>query len=206
MGIIGVLLAGAFGSSPGTSDTDELSERRGMGATVKVGSSLGAAKQVPQPSGKKKKQAAKIAAPAERHVRVLIVAPSNAAVDELVLRLCEAGVPGTDGRPFFPKVVRIGADRRSEEEEDGVGERGGLRQASASAVQVRSGKRFARKGFPFPASVAVARSAESAVGLVGGLSSCGLDVCSTALGAHIFWCSFSRSGMVSRGISRPEPQ
>ncbi|AOA62748.1 Putative helicase and subunit of the Nrd1 complex [Komagataella phaffii] len=39
--------------------------------------------------------------------KVLVCAPSNAAVDELVIRLRE-GVPGISGQMFKPKVVRLG--------------------------------------------------------------------------------------------------
>lgn len=40
--------------------------------------------------------------------RVLVCAQSNAAVDELVARICKNGLYGVDGKFFKPSVVRIG--------------------------------------------------------------------------------------------------
>ncbi|CAM9617640.1 unnamed protein product [Discosporangium mesarthrocarpum] len=64
---------------------------------------------------------AKVLTPSE--VRVLLVAPSNAAVDELVHRLCVDGVLGKDGKREFPSVVRLGSTtaRGAEEWEGGEG-------------------------------------------------------------------------------------
>lgn len=39
---------------------------------------------------------------------ILVCAPSNAAVDELALRVLENGLLGTDGVTYFPKIVRLG--------------------------------------------------------------------------------------------------
>ena len=41
--------------------------------------------------------------------KVLLCAPSNAAVDEVAKRL-KAGIRGSDGNIFYPKVVRIGSE------------------------------------------------------------------------------------------------
>ncbi|KAI9103657.1 hypothetical protein K1719_023280 [Acacia pycnantha] len=41
-------------------------------------------------------------------VRVLVCAPSNSALDEIVLRVLNGGVRDEDNRPYCPKVVRIG--------------------------------------------------------------------------------------------------
>ncbi|CAM9712680.1 unnamed protein product, partial [Scytosiphon promiscuus] len=92
MGIVGVLLAGDFSYPVG-----QAGRHRGPGAKIMVGSSIS-----PR--------------------RVLIVAPSNAAVDELVLRLCQDGVPGHDGCVYFPRVVRVGGPRADADVE---GEDGG---------------------------------------------------------------------------------
>mmetsp|Transcript_12749 Transcript_12749/g.46633 ORF Transcript_12749/g.46633 Transcript_12749/m.46633 type:complete len:878 (+) Transcript_12749:157-2790(+) len=40
--------------------------------------------------------------------RILVTAPSNAAVDELAMRLLSQGVLGADGIPYTPSVVRVG--------------------------------------------------------------------------------------------------
>lgn len=143
MGIVGVLLAGGCpyptGQSPSTST-------RGQGARfavrkanpIRVGSSVsktnstnnlsisGAGARVYSPQDKK-------------NIRVLVVAPSNAAVNELVVRLCEDGVPGPSGGVIFPKVVRIGEPREKhgQESDAGVGggsEAGGGRAESRQAM------------------------------------------------------------------------
>ena len=107
MGIVGVLLAGGCPFPPGRSGE---AAARGGGAIVTVGASL---KGNGKGKGKGKKKAKKILTPVEKAVptRVLIVAPSNAAVDELVLRLCQGGVPSADGGVRFPKVVRVGGGK-----------------------------------------------------------------------------------------------
>lgn len=133
MGIVGVLLSGGCGASPLDSDYDAF-RRRAAGATVTVGSSFNANKVAVPP--RKKMKGGTVSTPSEnRHIRILIVAPSNAAVDELVLRLCEVGVPGADGRALFPKVVRIGVIGRDEDEE-GIGEGTNVRSSCSSSVQV----------------------------------------------------------------------
>ncbi|KAK9461751.1 SEN1 N terminal-domain-containing protein [Lipomyces oligophaga] len=48
----------------------------------------------------------KVPAPVEQK-RILVCAPSNAAVDELVLRL-KGGIRNSTGSLFFPKIVRLG--------------------------------------------------------------------------------------------------
>ncbi|CAM9773434.1 unnamed protein product, partial [Phaeothamnion confervicola] len=45
-----------------------------------------------------------------RPERVLVCAPSNAAVDEIVLRLRTDGLVGPDGERFFPPIVRVTGD------------------------------------------------------------------------------------------------
>lgn len=47
--------------------------------------------------------------PNEAVAKVLLCAPSNAAVDEVAKRLKD-GIRGSDGQIFIPKVVRIGSD------------------------------------------------------------------------------------------------
>lgn len=148
MGIVGVMLAGGLPSPPDHSHSRSgLGGSRGLGAKVTVGSSVtgGTAKA---DGGKQKGKV--IASPMQKiaSTRVLIVAPSNAAVDELVLRLCQDGVPGTDGRVYFPRVVRVGGARMDRERDgensgDGDGGFGGGRVGGkdalrASVVEVRS--------------------------------------------------------------------
>lgn len=133
MGIVGVLLAGGC-----PFPTDQAAATiPSAGARVTVGS-LAPTAGTGKNNGKG--QGARVAAPGGAgKVRVLVVAPSNAAVDELVLRLCQDGVPGADGGVFFPKVVRVGAPRGDQEADpDGGGGGGGaFRQVSSSpAVQV----------------------------------------------------------------------
>lgn len=94
-----------------------------------------------------KRKGAKILAPdsdgsGNTKTRILIVAPSNAAVDELVTRLVMNGVPGPDGDVFFPNVVRVGGPRVDTDEQrdpDGGDRRGGkdrTRQRMSPLVQV----------------------------------------------------------------------
>lgn len=68
--------------------------------------------------------------------RILIVAPSNAAVDELVTRLVMNGVPGSDGDAFFPNVVRVGGSRVGDPDDQRDTGREGTRQRMSSLVQV----------------------------------------------------------------------
>lgn len=44
----------------------------------------------------------------ENHQRVLVCAPSNAAIDEILKRITEKGVYGDDGELYRPPVVRLG--------------------------------------------------------------------------------------------------
>lgn len=73
--------------------------------------------------------------------RVLIVAPSNAAADELAARVLN-GVLGPDGAQRLPRVVRVGA-RRADAEQDsgGDGRAGGMWPSTApsSMSEVSSG-------------------------------------------------------------------
>lgn len=156
MGIVGVMLAGGLPFPPDHSRAG-LGGSRGVGAKVTVGSSVtgGAAKAKAKVKGEAaggKKKGKKIASPMQiASTRVLIVAPSNAAVDELVLRLCQDGVPGPDGGVYFPRVVRVGGARMDRELDGenrgdgggvggaGLGGRGGGRDGlRASVVEVRS--------------------------------------------------------------------
>lgn len=107
MGIIGVLLAGGCPDPTSQVSHGFKTLSRGFkGKKIKVGESVSS-------SGGK---GTKIAAPnvnesGNTKARILIVAPSNAAVDELVTRLVVNGVPGLDGGVFFPSVVRVGGPR-----------------------------------------------------------------------------------------------
>lgn len=49
-----------------------------------------------------------IASSRKYHVRVLVCAPSNSALDEIVLRLLKTGVHDENVRSYNPKIVRIG--------------------------------------------------------------------------------------------------
>ena len=130
MGIVGVLLAGGCPFPTGHT-RDGLGASRGSGAKVTVGSSVAASSAKPNKADREranhggKKKGERIASPLENaRTRVLIVAPSNAAVDELVLRLCQDGVPSADGGVRFPRVVRVGGGR-VDREVDGEGGGGG---------------------------------------------------------------------------------
>ena len=46
--------------------------------------------------------------------RVLLCAPSNGALDELINRLVVKGLKGNDGLTMFPKIVRLGEKRNFE--------------------------------------------------------------------------------------------
>lgn len=138
MGIVGVLLAGGCPFPAGAAPS---AVARGPAARVTVGSSV--SNSTGKGKGKGKGKGVRVAAPNEaENTRLLVVAPSNAAVDELVLRLCQGGVPGSDGNVFFPKVVRVGGPRGEQDGGQdgggGGGRAGGFRQASSSPiVQVR---------------------------------------------------------------------
>lgn len=41
-------------------------------------------------------------------IKVLVCAPSNAAIDEILRRLTTDGVFGADGKTYIPMVVRLG--------------------------------------------------------------------------------------------------
>eukprot|EP00392_Amoebophrya_sp_AT5.2_P000598 g599.t1 len=43
-----------------------------------------------------------------KYSKVLVCAPSNAAIDEIVKRLTTEGITGRDGNPFIPNVIRLG--------------------------------------------------------------------------------------------------
>ena len=43
-----------------------------------------------------------------RRMRALVCAPSNSALDEIVLRLLSAGLRGPSGDVYRPTVVRVG--------------------------------------------------------------------------------------------------
>lgn len=138
MGIVGVLLAGGC-PYPGGQNASSSGWGRDVGsgcitggAKVTVGSSMSSGTK-----GKGKQVARVTSTDDKRGARVLIVAPSNAAVDELVLRLCQDGVPGADGGVFFPKVVRVGGPR-GDSERDGDGDEGrGDRSGSGSGSGAR---------------------------------------------------------------------
>lgn len=143
MGIVGVLLAGGCpfppGHSGGSREGAGAGGPRGPGAKVTVGSSVTAATAA-STEGKKKKKGKRIVTPLETaSTRVLVVAPSNAAVDELVLRLCQGGVPGVDGGVRFPRVVRVGGGRM-DRELDGEGGGGGGGGGAGGGRSVNGGK------------------------------------------------------------------
>lgn len=136
MGVVGVLLGGGCPyptwHSPSSSSSSSVNmNNTTKGSSIIIGSSLtgstfgsglaGDNKNKRKKGGKEQRgSGARIASPhGSSRVRVLIVAPSNAAVDELVLRLRQDGVPGANGRPFFPKVVRVGGPRGEEEGGEG---------------------------------------------------------------------------------------
>ncbi|KAK9245935.1 SEN1 N terminal-domain-containing protein [Lipomyces tetrasporus] len=74
-----------------------------IGATLTTTKSRGIPIQIP---GQRHPTQHNAAAPVEPK-RILVCAPSNAAVDELVLRL-KGGIRSSSGEMFLPKVVRLG--------------------------------------------------------------------------------------------------
>ena len=45
-----------------------------------------------------------------RRTKVLICAPSNSALDEIVLRIMKTGVYGPNGTAYSPTLVRVGVN------------------------------------------------------------------------------------------------
>ncbi|KAK9466782.1 SEN1 N terminal-domain-containing protein [Lipomyces arxii] len=74
-----------------------------VGATLTTAKSKGIPITMP---GQKAPQRPASPAPVE-HKRILVCAPSNAAVDEILLRL-KNGIRNSAGEIFFPKIVRLG--------------------------------------------------------------------------------------------------
>ncbi|CAN0438690.1 unnamed protein product, partial [Ectocarpus sp. 12 AP-2014] len=141
MGIVGVLLAGGCPFPSGHSSEGGEGGASGSGAKVTIGSSISGKGKGKKGKQKGQQKAARIVSPLEKaSPRILIVAPSNAAVDELVLRLCQEGVPGVDGRVRFPRVVRVGGPRADGERSgdvDGRGGSGGGKDGMTSTVVER---------------------------------------------------------------------
>lgn len=74
---------------------------------------------------------------AQRSAHVLVCAPSNSALDEIVLRLMTIGLRDANGQPYKPSVVRVGLNPHRSVEEvflDRLVER-----RLASAAQARGG-------------------------------------------------------------------
>jgi hypothetical protein len=104
LGILSILLAGAC---PHPQEAEYRHKAAGV-ARVSVGASLR-----PAPSKTGGASSPLVAAPvpilAPGRIRVLVCAPSNAAVDEIVVRLRTDGTWDSDGNSWRPTVVRVGA-------------------------------------------------------------------------------------------------
>ena len=139
MGIVGVLLAGGCPHATGLNTPPVGAAKVTVGASVSVTPGKGRGKAKGKNKNTNKGKGVVVPSPLfNRDVRVLIVAPSNAAVDELVHRLCQEGVPGHDGEVFFPRVVRVGGPR---EDPEGAGEAGNGAAGGMGGGMERNGRR-----------------------------------------------------------------
>ena len=64
--------------------------------------------------------------------KILVCAPSNAAIDEIVRRLVKEGVFGADGDRFLPRVVRVGPNFHPNLNDNSFNKQSEQRMASAS--------------------------------------------------------------------------
>ena len=86
-----------------------------------------------------------------RRTKVLVCAPSNSALDEIVLRIMQSGLLGPNGSPYSPTLVRVGVNVHHSVESvsmealvrERVGEVGD-RVAAAAAAAASSEKKFER--------------------------------------------------------------
>ena len=97
LGILSVLLAGAI---PAAHDDDGTLKAESKSIKITVGATLQATRRL----GESGVQSNHIDTTTSR---ILICAPSNTAVDEIVLRLRTEGVVGQDGKQWFPTVSTI---------------------------------------------------------------------------------------------------
>ena len=143
MGIVGVLLAGGCpyptgqdvspSSSPLTSHSTSM--RKGKGATKGVKIHVGASVSSGMMGHRKGSKIIDTPVKSQiKNTRLLIVAPSNAAVDELVMRLVLEGVPGPDAGMVYPRVVRVGGPRADLDEGGGQGDTGRRGKRDVSPV------------------------------------------------------------------------
>ncbi len=77
--------------------------------------------------------------------RVLVCAPSNAAVDEIVLRIAKTGMVQANGQPLKPRVVRLGQSPSLEGPTAGGPDTDILRKASLDSVAAER-RRVGRSG------------------------------------------------------------
>jgi AAA domain len=97
---MGILLAGACPFPTSCTPKNECSKQA---SSITPGASLKAARSSKSATASSSSAAAAAAAAAKseaREARVLVCAPSNAAADELTLRLLQQGVIGADGNNF----------------------------------------------------------------------------------------------------------
>ena len=86
-----------------------------------------------------------------RRTKVLVCAPSNSALDEIVLRIMQSGLLGPSGSPYSPTLVRVGVNVHHSVESvsmealvrERVGEVGD-KVAAAAAAAASSEKKFER--------------------------------------------------------------
>ncbi|KAL4086276.1 hypothetical protein PRIC1_014404 [Phytophthora ramorum] len=79
---------------------------------------------------------------AETSIRVLVAAPSNAAVDELVVRVLSEGLfDGGKGEPYRPRIVRVGRPETSQQQ-SGLA---AAREASESKKNRKKMRKYARE-------------------------------------------------------------
>lgn len=65
-------------------------------------------RQAPRPAAPPVEKPEVLGEDSVRRTKVLICAPSNAALDEIVLRILKTGVFGPNGSPYSPTLVRVG--------------------------------------------------------------------------------------------------
>ncbi|EEY58417.1 uncharacterized protein PITG_01083 [Phytophthora infestans T30-4] len=79
---------------------------------------------------------------AETSIRVLVAAPSNAAVDELVLRVLSEGLyDGEKGESYRPRIVRVGRPESSQQ----LASVAAAREASESKKNRKKMRKYARE-------------------------------------------------------------
>lgn len=122
LGLLSALLDGAGLST--------LQKAKGT-ARIRIGASLQSAKSA---------TVAKTVA--ETSIRILVAAPSNAAVDELVVRLLSEGLfDGEKGESYRPRIVRVGKPESGQQ----LSSMAAAREASASKKNRKKMRKYAKE-------------------------------------------------------------